>query len=110
MPRQVVNVDVEMADSGKDVDSGHTEDGHDVKILRAILDQHHAMGKRQRSGGSTISCAGGSVPTGMNGVAPRTSFALCAKALAVSAVAATMVASVLANEFMLRFLLGSNCK
>jgi hypothetical protein len=47
---QVVNVDVEMADSGKDVGSGRTEDWHDVNILRTILDEDRAMGQRQRIG------------------------------------------------------------
>ena len=75
MPGRAVDVDVEMADSREDVERCRTEHRH-VDVLRVEEDESHAMGQPGGLGGSTISLAGGSVPTGMKGVGPRRSFAL----------------------------------
>jgi hypothetical protein len=45
MPRQVVDVDVQMADPRKDAESGRTEHRDDVYVLCPVLDQNDAHGQ-----------------------------------------------------------------
>lgn len=50
MPRQVVDVDVQVADAGKDVESSRAENRRDACVLRPVLDQSRAVGQRQGNG------------------------------------------------------------
>lgn len=100
MPRQVINVDVQMADTRKHVHSSGAEDRHDVHVLSSVLDENDTDGECLGVGGIDDELSRWLFPDGMKGVLPRRSCALCAKALAVITVAASVAASVLARVFI----------
>ena len=94
-PGQVVDGDVQMPDTWRDLEGGRPEHGCDAHVLHAVLGPEDALGQPLGKWGSTISLGAGSFSIATYGEAPRMSLALWAKALVARTVPAATTASVL---------------
>ena len=50
MPGQAVDIDVQVADAGKDVESNRAEDRRDAYVLGSVFYQSRAVGQRKGNG------------------------------------------------------------
>jgi hypothetical protein len=98
LPGQIVELDVQVPDPGRDVAGSGPADGNDAKVSRRYGMKTTPWASGPGSGGSTVRLTGGSLS--------MLTTVLCAKAPATSRMVAATAASVLMRRVIARSPLG----